>query len=248
MEPSLDRIRAFTEVLGDPQRTYPVIHLTGTNGKTSTSRMIDTILRTLELRTGRFTSPHVERMTERISLDGEQLTDEQFVRAFNDVAPYIDLVDADQPLPAVVLRDGGGDGVRRVRRRPRRRGRRRGRPGRHVGRHQRRRRRGRRRAAGGGGPRAPARRRPGDDRGGEGRDHQARLDRRLGPAAARRRGGAAQPRHGRRRHAAARERRLRRGRPHPRRRRSAAVPAGARGQGTTTCSCRCTAPTRRRTP
>ncbi len=99
MEPSLDRIRAFTELLGDPQRTYPVIHLTGTNGKTSTSRMIDTLLRTLELRTGRFTSPHVERMTERISLDGEQLTDEQFVTAFNDVAPYIDLVDRDQPLP-----------------------------------------------------------------------------------------------------------------------------------------------------
>src|SRR3954451_9018479 len=75
MEPSLDRIRAFTEVLGDPQRTYPVIHLTGTNGKTSTSRMIDTILRTLELRTGRFTSPHVQSMTERICLDGEPLTE-----------------------------------------------------------------------------------------------------------------------------------------------------------------------------
>jgi dihydrofolate synthase/folylpolyglutamate synthase len=99
MEPSLDRIRAFVELLGDPQQGYPVVHLTGTNGKTSTSRMIDTLLRTLELRTGRFTSPHVERMTERISLDGEQLTDEQFVRAFNDVAPYIDLVDRDQPYP-----------------------------------------------------------------------------------------------------------------------------------------------------
>src|ERR1700752_2845439 len=70
LEPSLDRIRAFTELLGDPQRAYPVIHLTGTNGKTSTSRMIDTLLRALELRTGRFTSPHIERMTERISLAG----------------------------------------------------------------------------------------------------------------------------------------------------------------------------------
>src|ERR687898_2715213 len=99
MEPSLDRILAFTELLGDPQRSYPVIHLTGTNGKTSTSRMIDTLLRADGLRTGRFTSPHVERMTERISLDGEQLTDEQFVRAFNDVAPYIALVDARQPYP-----------------------------------------------------------------------------------------------------------------------------------------------------
>jgi dihydrofolate synthase/folylpolyglutamate synthase len=99
MEPSLDRIRAFTELLGDPQRGYPVIHLTGTNGKTSTARMIDTLLRALELRTGRFTSPHVERMTERICLDGEPMTDEQFVRAFNDVAPYIALVDAGQPHP-----------------------------------------------------------------------------------------------------------------------------------------------------
>jgi dihydrofolate synthase/folylpolyglutamate synthase len=99
MEPSLDRILAFTELLGDPQRTYPVIHLTGTNGKTSTSRMIDTLLRALELRTGRFTSPHVERMNERISLDGEPLTDEQFVTAFNDIAPYIALVDAQQPHP-----------------------------------------------------------------------------------------------------------------------------------------------------
>ncbi|MBZ5740908.1 bifunctional tetrahydrofolate synthase/dihydrofolate synthase [Nocardioides mangrovi] len=99
LEPSLDRIQAFTELLGDPQRAYPVIHLTGTNGKTSTSRMIDTLLRALDLRTGRFTSPHVERMTERISVDGEPLSDEAFVRAFNDVAPYTHLVDADQPHP-----------------------------------------------------------------------------------------------------------------------------------------------------
>src|SRR6188472_2231386 len=99
LEPSLDRIRAFTELLGDPQRAYPVIHLTGTNGKTSTSRMIDTLLRALDLRTGRFTSPHVERLTERISIDGEPLDDEAFVRAFNDVAPYTHLVDAEQDHP-----------------------------------------------------------------------------------------------------------------------------------------------------
>src|SRR5688572_28603910 len=100
LEPSLDRIRAFTELLGDPQDTYQVIHLTGTNGKTSTSRMIDTLLRAMELRTGRFTSPHVERMSERISIDGEPLDDEAFVRAFNDVAPYTHLVDdaSDHPL------------------------------------------------------------------------------------------------------------------------------------------------------
>ncbi|WP_370291654.1 folylpolyglutamate synthase/dihydrofolate synthase family protein [Nocardioides sp.] len=99
LEPSLDRIRAFTELLGDPQRAYRSIHLTGTNGKTSTSRMIDALLRALDLRTGRFTSPHVERMAERISVDGEPLDDEAFVRAFNDVAPYTHLVDAAGPHP-----------------------------------------------------------------------------------------------------------------------------------------------------
>jgi dihydrofolate synthase/folylpolyglutamate synthase len=99
LEPSLDRITAFLDVLGNPQTAYPVIHLTGTNGKTSTSRMIDTLLRALELRTGRFTSPHVERINERISVDGEPLTDEEFVAAFNDVAPYTHLVDAESDHP-----------------------------------------------------------------------------------------------------------------------------------------------------
>jgi dihydrofolate synthase/folylpolyglutamate synthase len=99
LEPSLDRITAFLDVLGNPQASYPLIHLTGTNGKTSTSRMIDTLLRALDLRTGRFTSPHVERMNERISVDGEPLSDEEFVAAFNDVAPYIALVDAEEDHP-----------------------------------------------------------------------------------------------------------------------------------------------------
>ncbi|WP_205474938.1 folylpolyglutamate synthase/dihydrofolate synthase family protein [Nocardioides sp. SYSU D00038] len=99
LEPSLDRIRAFTELLGDPQRAFRVIHLTGTNGKTSTSRMVDALLRGLGLRTGRFTSPHVERMSERISVDGEPLDDEEFVRAFNEVAAYTHLVDESEAHP-----------------------------------------------------------------------------------------------------------------------------------------------------
>ena len=99
LEPSLDRIQAFTELLGEPQKSLRVIHLTGTNGKTSTSRMIERLLRALDLRTGRFTSPHLERMSERISIDGEQLSDEDFVRAFNDVAAYTHLVDAEQEHP-----------------------------------------------------------------------------------------------------------------------------------------------------
>jgi dihydrofolate synthase / folylpolyglutamate synthase len=100
LDPSLDRIEAFMELLGDPQRTYPVIHLTGTNGKTSTARMIETLIVTIGLRVGRFTSPHLESMTERISLDGEPMSEEAFVRAFNDVAPYTHLVDEqhDHPL------------------------------------------------------------------------------------------------------------------------------------------------------
>ena len=99
LEPSLDRIQAFTELLGEPQRSFRAVHLTGTNGKTSTSRMIETLLRALDLRTGRFTSPHLERMSERISVDGEPLDDEGFVRAFNDVAAYTHLVDAEQEHP-----------------------------------------------------------------------------------------------------------------------------------------------------
>jgi dihydrofolate synthase/folylpolyglutamate synthase len=99
LEPSLDRIEAFTELLGEPQRSFRSVHLTGTNGKTSTSRMIETLLRALDLRTGRFTSPHLERMSERISVDGEPLDDEAFVRAFNDVAPYTHLIDSEQEHP-----------------------------------------------------------------------------------------------------------------------------------------------------
>jgi dihydrofolate synthase/folylpolyglutamate synthase len=99
LEPSLDRIQALVDLLGDPQSAYEVVHLTGTNGKTSTARMIDALVRSRGLRTGRFTSPHVESMTERISIDGEPLSEEAFVRAYLDVAPYLDLVDADQLIP-----------------------------------------------------------------------------------------------------------------------------------------------------
>src|SRR3954447_18627540 len=99
LEPTLDRIAAFTELLGEPQRAYPVIHLTGTNGKTSTARMVETLVRSIGLRTGRFTSPHLESMTERIVIDGEALGEDEFVRAFNDVAPYTHLVDAEHDHP-----------------------------------------------------------------------------------------------------------------------------------------------------
>ena len=93
LDPSLDRIAALCDLLGEPQRAFPVVHLTGTNGKTSTARMIDTLLRGLGLRTGRFTSPHVESMTERICIDGEQLTEDRFVEVYREVLPYADIVD-----------------------------------------------------------------------------------------------------------------------------------------------------------
>ncbi|MGH3508301.1 MAG: bifunctional folylpolyglutamate synthase/dihydrofolate synthase, partial [Nocardioidaceae bacterium] len=93
LDPSLDRIAALCDLLGEPQRAFPVVHLTGTNGKTSTARMIDTLLRGLGLRTGRFTSPHVESMAERISIDGEQLSEERFVEVYREVLPYADIVD-----------------------------------------------------------------------------------------------------------------------------------------------------------
>jgi dihydrofolate synthase/folylpolyglutamate synthase len=99
LDPTLERIEAFMEILGDPQRSYPSIHLTGTNGKTSTARMIETLVETIGLRVGRFTSPHLESMTERISLDGEPLSEEAFVAAFNEVAPYTHLVDAEHDHP-----------------------------------------------------------------------------------------------------------------------------------------------------
>lgn len=99
LEPSLDRIQALCDLMGDPQNAYSVIQLTGTNGKTSTGRMIDSLLTSLGLRTGRFTSPHLQRINERISLDGEPLSDEQFIDAFADVAVYAELVDQSQEHP-----------------------------------------------------------------------------------------------------------------------------------------------------
>jgi dihydrofolate synthase/folylpolyglutamate synthase len=94
VEPSLDQIRAVMELLGDPQRTFPVIHVTGTNGKTSTSRIIESILLEMGLRTGRFTSPHLHSMRERIVLSGKPISEEKFVAAYDDVIPFVEMVDA----------------------------------------------------------------------------------------------------------------------------------------------------------
>ena len=100
--PSLSRIRALTELLGDPQRAYPVIHLTGTNGKGSTAAMIESMLRAAGLRTGRFTSPHVTSVTERITIDGQPISDERFDEVWREIEPYVAIVD-DQRLDGVAL-------------------------------------------------------------------------------------------------------------------------------------------------
>ncbi|KAF0648074.1 MULTISPECIES: bifunctional tetrahydrofolate synthase/dihydrofolate synthase [Streptomyces] len=96
LEPSVQRISALMDVLGEPQRAYPSIHITGTNGKTSTARMIEALLGAFDLRTGRYTSPHVQTITERISLDGAPVDAERFVETYRDIQPYVEMVDAAQ--------------------------------------------------------------------------------------------------------------------------------------------------------
>jgi dihydrofolate synthase/folylpolyglutamate synthase len=104
MRPRLEPTRVACEVLGNPQFNYPVIHITGTNGKTSTARIIERVLRELGLRTGRLTSPHLVRFNERISLDGEPISDERFLEVYSETKPLLELVDqklvgmGEQPL------------------------------------------------------------------------------------------------------------------------------------------------------
>ena len=95
---ALDRMNDLVSLLGDPQRSAPVIHITGTNGKTSTARMTDALLRSRGLRTGRFTSPHLVSFRERICIDGAPLTPEQFIAAYDEVIPYVQLVDQKHPV------------------------------------------------------------------------------------------------------------------------------------------------------
>lgn len=94
MDPTTERIRQLLELLGDPQRAYRAFHLTGTNGKTSTARMIDQLIRGFGLRSGRYTSPHLSSVTERIVIDGAPISAEQFVEVYHEIEPYVELVDA----------------------------------------------------------------------------------------------------------------------------------------------------------
>ncbi|HEY8913182.1 folylpolyglutamate synthase/dihydrofolate synthase family protein [Lacisediminihabitans sp.] len=94
-QPRLGPTRRVVELLGDPQRAYSIIHITGTNGKTSTSRITESILRAYGLRTGLLTSPHLVRVNERIVVDGEPISNEAFVANYHDIRPYLLMVDAE---------------------------------------------------------------------------------------------------------------------------------------------------------
>lgn len=100
IEPTLERIAALVDLLGSPQLTYPTIHVGGTNGKTTTARMIDSLLFEMGLRTGRFTSPHLESYLERISVNGQPIDPKAMIFSYNDIAAYLDFMDSkfDSPI------------------------------------------------------------------------------------------------------------------------------------------------------
>lgn len=93
IEPSLTRISTLMDLLGSPQHSYPAIHVAGTNGKTSVTRMIDALMTALHRRTGRITSPHLQRVTERISVDGAPIRARTYIDTYRELEPFITMVD-----------------------------------------------------------------------------------------------------------------------------------------------------------
>ena len=93
IDPTLDRVELLMDLLGEPQKAYKVIHVAGTNGKTSTVRMIESLLRAFGHRVGRTTSPHLQQVTERIGIDGQPIHPAEFVRIYREIEPYIQMVD-----------------------------------------------------------------------------------------------------------------------------------------------------------
>ena len=92
--PSLGRIEALMDLLGSPQKAAPMIHITGTNGKGSTAIIIEALLRAQGLRTGRYSSPHLSDPRERICVDGQPISEEDFDRVWEDIEPYVRMVDS----------------------------------------------------------------------------------------------------------------------------------------------------------
>lgn len=94
IDPTLERVELLMDLLGHPERAFPSIHVAGTNGKTSTVRMIESLLRALHRRTGRTTSPHLQLATERIALDGAPIHPQDYVAAWREIQPFVEMVDA----------------------------------------------------------------------------------------------------------------------------------------------------------
>ncbi|HSJ50617.1 MAG TPA: folylpolyglutamate synthase/dihydrofolate synthase family protein [Actinomycetota bacterium] len=92
-KPNLDRVRVLVELLDDPQRTYPTVHVTGTNGKTTTARLISRLACAHGVPTGLFTSPHLRSVTERLELCGEPITQTEFGAEYGHLLPYLKTVD-----------------------------------------------------------------------------------------------------------------------------------------------------------
>ncbi|MGH3517568.1 MAG: bifunctional tetrahydrofolate synthase/dihydrofolate synthase [Haloechinothrix sp.] len=101
--PSLERISALLNLIGEPHQTYPVLQVSGTNGKGSTARMIDALLTRMGLRVGRYTSPHLQVVTERISVDGSPIRPSKYVEIYRDLEPFIDMVDGARAADAPVM-------------------------------------------------------------------------------------------------------------------------------------------------
>ncbi|MGB3443510.1 MAG: folylpolyglutamate synthase/dihydrofolate synthase family protein [Actinophytocola sp.] len=99
IEPTLARIRLLVDMLGDPHKSYPILHVAGTNGKTSVTRMIDALLTRIGLRTGRYTSPHLQLVTERIAVDGEPISPDRYVEVYRDIEPYLGMIDRGSDVP-----------------------------------------------------------------------------------------------------------------------------------------------------
>lgn len=93
INPSLDRISMAMDLMGQPQNNFKTIHIAGTNGKTSTTRMIERLLRTLDLRTGLFISPHLIHPRERIEINGQIISETRFQEIFEEVNPYLEIID-----------------------------------------------------------------------------------------------------------------------------------------------------------
>lgn len=92
-EPDLERIRALAELLDHPERTYPTIHVTGTNGKTTTARLASALACAHGLTTGLFTSPHLSSVTERLQVCGEPIEEEELGGEYEHLLPYLRSVD-----------------------------------------------------------------------------------------------------------------------------------------------------------